>query len=381
VADALKMAGLDVPVLVQATPDEVGRMDIENRRDSFCGKMSVCNNLMQYGIDYTLTAMHTVEPKSDAFADDLDDFAATCRVVRGLRNARIGAVGARPAAFNTVRYSEKILEASGISVETIDLFEVFGRIDKMKKSSKKVQAKLEEIREYIPCADIEEKALAKMAKLGVFLDSWVADEGLDATAVQCWTAMEEFFGVVPCTVMSMLSDKLLPSACEVDVTGVVGMLALRLASGTPSALLDWNNNYGEDPDKCVLFHCSNLPKSSFKGFCMDNQKIIAGTVGEENTLGTCVGRVKPGPFTFCRVSTDDTLGQVRAYLGEGEFTDDPAETFGGYGVAAIPDLQSLLSYACTYGFEHHVAVNHAEVAFPVYEALTNYLGWDVYFHE
>ncbi len=381
IADTLKMAGIDVPVLIQATPDSVGKMTIKDRRDSFCGKMSVCNNLTQYGVKYTLTTMHTVDPKSDGFADDLLDFGATCRVVKGLRKARIGAIGARPAAFNTVRYSEKILEANGISVETIDLFDLFGQVAKMGDGDKAVKAKLKAIKSYIPCAGVADAALLKMAKFGVFVDRWTADQGLDATAVQCWTAMEEFFGVVPCTVMSMLSDRLLPSACEVDVTGAVGMLALRLAANQPSALLDWNNNYGDDPDKCVLFHCSNLPKSCFENVCMDYQEIIAGTVGKDNTWGTCVGRIKTGPFTFCRVSTDDLAGGIRAYLGEGEFTNEPLTSFGGYGVAEIPDLQSLLNYICTYGFEHHVAINHTEVGAAVYEALTNYLEWDVYYHE
>src|SRR5437762_13719781 len=86
----------------------------------------------------------------------------------------------------------------------------------------------------------------------------------------------------------MMSNGLHSSACEVDVPGVVGMHALRLASETPSALLDWNNNYGEDPNKAVCFHCSNLPKHFFEHVKMDFQEIIAGTVGkrsEERRVG------------------------------------------------------------------------------------------------
>jgi L-fucose isomerase-like protein len=193
--------------------------------------------------------------------------------------------------------------------------------------------------------------------------------------------MEEYFGVVPCTVMSMLSNSLLPSACETDITGVVGMLALQLASGTPSALVDWNNNYGEDADKGVVFHCSNLPKHFFAQTPnMDYQAIIAGTVGEENTYGTVVGRLKSGPFTYCRVSTDDTRGGMSAYVGQGELTDDPMETFGGYGVVHIPNLQGLLHYICDNGFEHHVAINLSQTASAVQEALGKYMGWEVYHH-
>ena len=147
--------------------------------------------------------------------------------------------------------------------------------------------------------------------------------------MQCWTSLEQNYGVVPCALMSMMSESLLPSACETDVPGLIGMMAMQYASGKPSALLDWNNNYGDDPDKAVLFHCSNLPKSFFVDHKMDYQAIIAGSVGKDSTHGTVVGRIKPGPFTFCRVSTDDEMGEIMAYVGEGHFTDDALGTFGG----------------------------------------------------
>lgn len=380
VAETLRMSGLDVPVLIQATPDDPAKMSLADRRDSFCGKLSVCNNLTQYGIGYSLTSLHTVAPSSQDFLADLQWFGGVCRVVKGLSNARIGAIGARPAAFNTVRFSEKILEAHGISVEVIDLSEVMGRIERLDEAAVEVQTRLAGVREYISTEGIPEASLMKMAKLALVIDEWMAENELDASAVQCWTAMEEYLGVVPCTVMSMMSNRLIPSACEVDVTGAVGMYALALASGVPAALLDWNNNYGDDPDKCVLFHCSNLPKDCFARVQMGVQDIIGGTVGVENTCGTCVGSIKPGPFSFCRVSTNDLEGEVCAYLGEGEFTDDPLDTFGGAGVARIEDLQGLMRYICEMGFEHHVAITHACVADALQEAMENYLGWDVYYH-
>ncbi len=381
VADTLKLAGLDVPVLIHAFPDDPAKMEVANRRDSFCGKMSVCNNLSQYGIDYSLTEQHTVGPESDSFREDLRDFAACCRVVRGLRGARLGAIGARPAAFKTVRYSEKILEAAGISVETVDLYDIFGQVGKLADDAPAVKAKLEALRDYAPVAGVPADALLRMAKFGAVVDRWVCDLELDATAVQCWTAIEDFFGIVPCMVMSMLSDALLPSACEVDITGAIGMLAMRLASNQPSALLDWNNNYGDDPDMCVLFHCSNLPKSIFTEMKVSYQDIISESVGKENSYGACIGRIRPGPFTYCRVSTDDLEGAVRGYIGEGEIVDDPLATFGGYGVARIPDLQGLLMHICAHGFEHHVAVNPSEVSLGVFDAMVNYLGWNVYYHD
>ena len=178
----------------------------------------------------------------------------------------------------------------------------------------------------------------------------------------------------------MMSNSLLPSACETDIAGLVGMLILQAASGKPAALLDWNNNYGTDPNKGVVFHCSNLPKEFFIDQRMDYQEIIAGTVGKLNTFGTCVGRIKAGPMSFARFSTSDLTGKIRGYLGEGQFTKDPLDTFGGAGVVEIQNLQGLLRYICENGFEHHVAVNPSQTAPAVDEALRKYLGWEVYHH-
>ena len=381
IADSIRLSTLKVPVLIQATPDRRDQMKISHRRDSFCGKMSACNNLMQYRIPYSITGKHTVQPDSDEFRRDLDWFAKVCRVVDGFQNLRVGAIGARPAAFNTVRYSEKQLERSGISVVTLDLSDVFGGVGRLKDNDDGVQQKLAAIKAYVPTQNIPQEALLKMTKLGVVIERWMAEQHCTISAIQCWTSLEENYGVVPCTIMSMMSDNLLPSACETDVMGTISMYALALASQTPSALLDWNNNYGEDPDKAVCFHCSNLPKHFFADVVMDFQAIIAGTVGKENTFGTCVGRVKAGDMSYVRFSTDDYTGGVRGYIGEGEFTNDPLETFGGAGVCRIPRMQKLLNFICENGFEHHVAANFSRVASPVYEAARKYLGWEMFYHE
>jgi L-fucose isomerase-like protein len=383
IANTLRFAELNVPILIHAFPDNETKMGITDRRDSFCGKMSASNNLRQYGIKYSLTSNHTMNPESEAFKTDLKNFVATCRVTRGMKTARVGMMGARPEAFKTVRFSEKLLDQAGISVETLDLSEVFGRIERLKDNETAVQSKLKNIQSYANTHNVPAASLIKMAKFGVVLDGWISDNQMDATAIQCWTSMEEYFGIVPCTIMSMSSNSLNPSACETDVVGTLAMLALQLASGKPSALVDWNNNYGDDPNKGVVFHCSNLPKSVFIDEIpvMEYQEIIAGSVGIENTFGTIYGRIRKDPFTYLRLSTDDFSGKIIAYTGEGYTTDDPIETFGGYGVVEVPRYQDLLAYICNNGFEHHVSMNQANVATPINEAFNKYLGWSTYYHK
>ena len=383
IANVLRFADLNVPVLIHAFPDDPIKMDIPNRRDSFCGKMSACNNLHQYGIKYTLTSQHTMDPTSDEFMADLQRFVGICRVVKGMKTARMGMMGARPEAFKTVRFSEKLLDQAGISVETLDLSEVYGRIERLSDDDAAVQAKLSDIRGYANTQDVPELSLMRMAKFGVVLDGWMEDNELDATAIQCWTSMEEYFGVVPCTLMSMSSNKLNPSACETDIVGALAMLALQLASGKPSALVDWNNNYGDDPDKGVVFHCSNLPKDVFIDEIpvIDYQEIIAGTVGKDNTYGAVQGRIAERPFSYLRITTDDFTGKIRAYTGQGQFTNDPVETFGGYGVVQVSRFQELLAHICENGYEHHVSINQAHIAAIIDEAFNKYLGWPTYHHK
>ncbi len=381
VADTLRMAELGVPVLIQAYPDDLDQLSVERRRDAFCGKISVCNNLRQYGIPFTLTDEHTVHPLSDSFKADLRKFIGVCKVKGGMKGLRLGAVGARPGNFNTVRYSEKLLEEAGISVVTVDFSEILGNANRFSDDHPRVTDKLGEIRAYARHGGVPTQKMLLMAKLGLALGDWMAANEIKATALQCWTSLQQNYGVNACTIMSMMSEQLLPSACEVDITGVLAMYALQLASGKPSALVDWNNNYAGDPDKCVFFHCGNWAKSFVPDIEISVAPILGSTLGVENTYGAMAGRTPAGPMSFARVSTDDREGCIRAYVGEGRFTDDPLQTFGNRAVVEVPGLKKLMHYICKNGFEHHVAMSGAHVADVLVEAFENYLGWETYHHQ
>jgi len=380
VADSIRISELQVPILIQACPDDLDAFGLERRRDAFCGKISVCNNLRQYGLKYSLTRDHTVALNQMRFREDLLQFLQTCRVVRGLRRVRIGAVGARPNAFNTTRYSEKLLEAAGISVNTIDLSEIFGSTSGIASSDARVKQRIEQMHAYADASSAPDESMIKMAKFAIVVDDWMASLGLTATAIQCWSSMQKNYGVNVCTIMSMMSEQMLPSACEVDIAGVVSMYALQLASERPSALVDWNNNYGQDPEKCVFFHCGNWAKDFLPDIRIGTAPILGTILGEQNTIGALSGRTPAGPVTFGRISTDDRNGCIRAYIGDGRFTDDPLDTFGTKAVVHVPRLPHLMQYICRNGFEHHAAMNGAHCAVAVAEGLENYLGWGVYHH-
>jgi L-fucose isomerase-like protein len=380
VADTLKLADLNVPVLVQAYPDELGQLGVARRRDAFCGKISVCNNLVQAGIKFSLTDKHVTAIDSSAFESDLDQFLRVCRVVNGLHGVRLGAVGARPGAFNTVRYSEKILERHGISVTTVDLSEFLAAAGQLRENDAAVAAKLDDIRGYAPAPGVPDEKLTQMAKLGVVLGRWMDANAIDATAIQCWTSVQQNFGCNVCTLMSMMSERFMPSACEVDVTGVLTMYAMQLAAESPAAIVDWNNNYGDDENKCTLFHCGNWAKSFLPDIKIANAPILGSTLGVENTYGALEGRTPAGPLTYGRLTTADVDGCIRAYVGEGELTNDELNTFGTRAVAHVPELQRLLRYVCQQGFEHHVVMTQSKTAAVLAEAFGNYLGWETHVH-
>ena len=382
IANALDEAQLRVPILVHAEDDDNDKVDIQQRRDAFCGKLSVCNNLYQYGFAFTDTTYHTCKVDGEVFTKDLEFFSRVCRVVQGLRQARIGQVGARPVAFNTVRASEKLLQATGITVVPVDLSEMFATAVKLKDNEKAVKDKVAQMRDYgsIP-GEILEANVVRNAKFCVTLDRWIEENNIDACAVQCWTSIQENYGCASCTAMSMLGERLIPSACEVDIAGAVSMYVLALASGNPSALADWNNNFGEDREMCVVTHCSNYPKG-FMGAPIEisNLDILGASLGYDRSFGAIKGKIAAGPMTFFRMDTDDMEGEIHAYLGEGEFTDDPYGMAGGIGVCRVEDLQELMKFMCKSGFAHHVGMVRSHCAKVIEEAVTTYLDWELYRH-
>jgi L-fucose isomerase-like protein len=383
VSSTLDMAKLDVPVLVAASDDEKSKMDLAHRRDSFCGKLSLTANLYQYGIKFTNTHTHTLTLDSDDFDREIDFFDRVCRVVNGLRGARIGAVGARPAPFQTVRYSEKLLQRAGISVSVIDMSDMLARAKALSDDDPAVLERVKLIGEYGNLNDdaTSDKVLLN-AKLYVALSSWLKENRCDAFALQCWDSLQYNYGCAACLSMSMLGEEGIPGACEMDVTGAVSMLAMKLATGIPSGYLDWNNGFVDDRDMCVCLHCSNFPN----GFLGDKPEIgsldvLGTTIDRELCFGANKGRINPGPFTFLKVSTDDIQGKIRYYVGEGEFTDDrDIYTPGGFGTCRVPNLQKLLDHLVKNGFEHHVCMGRTHVSEVLAEALGNYLGWDGYKH-
>jgi len=367
-----------VPILIQAYPDDLDKMAPEIRRDAFCGKISIMDVFCQYGVKFTALKPHVVSPSGDRFKANVDYFDRVCRVVNGMRGMVVGAIGARTTAFKTVRIDEVALQRHGITMETLDLSDVFARMNAVKSSDGAYEAKAETLKGYTSWEGIPEQAFDRIVKLGVVLDAIVEEYQMNAIALRCWIELQEQLGISACVLMGEMNNRGVPAACEVDIGNAVAMHALHLASGDPAACLDWNNNYGEEDDKCILFHCGPVPKDLMtdKGKIADHA-ILANEVGEGCSYGCHVGRIAPFDFTFGSLLTDS--GKLRFYLGQGRFTEDkiPAEFFGCAGVAEIEKLQDVLLHVGHNGYRHHVSVTPGLIQAPLGEALERYLGFEV----
>ena len=373
---ALREAG--VPILIQAYPDDMDRMAPELRRDAFCGKISIMDLFCQHGLPFTALAPHVVSPRSDRFRANVDHFDRVCRVVNGLRDMVVGAIGARTTPFKTVRVDEVALQRHRITVETLDLSEVFHRMGRLRPNSRAYRDKAAALKAYTSWQGVPERAFHALVRLGAVLDALVEEYRLDALALRCWTEMQSQLGISPCVLLSELNNRGIAAACEVDVGNAVAMRALSLAAGAPAACLDWNNNYGDDDDRCILFHCGPVPAAMMagRGRVVDHA-ILANAVGPNCGFGCNAGRIAPGDFTFGSMRTEG--GRLHFYLGQGAFTMDaiPAGFFGCAGVARIENLQHVLLHVGRAGHRHHVSVTTGRVLEPLREALAHYLRFDV----
>lgn len=373
---ALKDAG--VPILVQAYPDDLDKMAPAYRRDAFCGKLSIMDVFNQYGVKFTSLKPHVVPVVSETFKNNIDYFDRICRVVKGMKGLIVGSIGARTTPFKTVRIDELALQKYDITVETLDLADIIGRVKALSTDSKVLHEKIEFLEGYTNWEGVPGEAFNRLARLSVVLDAIISEYKMDAIALRCWSELQSQLGISACVLLGVLNNNGMPAACEVDIGNAVMMHALSLASGNVPACLDWNNNYGEDEDKCILFHCGPVPVSLMtdRGWISDHS-ILANTIGAGNGYGCHVGRISPTPFTFGSLITVE--GKIDLYLGEGRFTEDtiPTDFFGCAGVAEISNLQDVLLHIGRFGHRHHVSVTPGHYELPLRDALQNYLGYNV----
>ena len=322
------------------------------------------------------TESFTVAPNSAEFHKELLNFISICRIVKRMKHMRIGVLGARTTAFKSVRFDEGALEARGCDVETLDMSQVFDKIKAISDTDSRIEEWKKEIEAISNICDAPEYAIINQCKLGIALEEIRNEMKLDVMAIRCWSELQYEYKITPCTVMGILNKRQIPVVCETDVTNAPAMLALAMSSYTGVGCLDINNNYGDDPNKCILFHCGPLPIDLLcgKGH-MEEHKMFTKTQGQNCSWGVNVGRIKPCTVTICGMRTEN--GEVRYFVERADVLDVKLdkEFFGTYGVIEIPELQSKLRRMSEEGFRHHAIITEGDHTKAIREALSKYLGY------
>lgn len=366
----------NVPILFQAYPDELGKMDFKMRRDAYCGKFSVTDVFTQYNVPFTIMKPHVVHPLTETFAENLKDFAAICRVVNGMKRFNVGCIGARTTAFKTVRFDEITLQKYGINVESFDLSELIYKVEHKPDDEKEVIDKIERLENYTDFSRVPERNKLTLAKISVIIDEYINEYHLDALTLRCWNELEKILRVCPCVLLSELNDRGIPASCEIDMCSALTMRAMWLASGQPTAVLDWNNNYGDEENKVILFHCGPVAQKLMTGKGRVTNHKMFDKDDPNSGWGSNEGRIKSFKTTISNCQTKD--GKLIMYASEAEFTNDviEADYFGCAGVCEIPDLENKLIKLARGGFKHHTSIGVGHMKEILKEAFTTYLGYE-----
>ena len=276
-----------------------------------------------------------------------------------------------------MRFDEITLQKYGINVESFDLSELIYKVQNMDDTDQNVIDKKERLEKYTDFSRVPEKNKTTLAKISVVLDQYIETYHLDALALRCWNEMETILRVCPCVLLSELNDRGIVASCEIDLCSAITMRAMNLASEEPTAVLDWNNNYGDQENKVILFHCGPVAQSLMtgKGTVTEHKMFAKDDPG--SGWGANEGRIRAFPMTFSNCKTED--GKLTVYVSEGTFTGEPIEEtyFGCAGVAEIPDLENKLIRLARGGFKHHTSVGVGHMKDVLTEAFETYLHYDV----
>ncbi len=345
----------DKPIFIFGCEEEGALSRREARRDAFCGLISIATALRHRGARFTFPGRANCFPDDEEFIRDLANFARVCRAVNGIKGCVYGQIGPRPAEFETCAFNEiSLLRHFNIRVVPIPLTQVIRMAQQA--NSGKVDSIIDQYKEEVDISALTNEDLEKIARLEAAIDAIAKEHGLAGMAIQCWTSLQEDYGIVPCYTMSRLTSRGIPCACEVDIHGTLSMHLLMLISGSPAALVDWNNRHYRLRNVFSAWHCGVFPKEfSREKSKLGYHHLFAESKGE--TSG-CYGALEliaqEGPVTLSRI-TETEDGRWLSLQVEGMIISAEGEPPGSHAWVEVSDLDAL--YACILrNFPHHVAM-------------------------
>lgn len=368
-------AGL--PIMLFGCTEEGKLTRGSDRRDALCGALSIATALRQRQAKYTFPKIANCSPADPAFIEELKDFAAVCRAVSGVRGSVYGQIGTRPAEFETCAFDEmSLLRKFGIRTVPTPLSEVFERAKGIENKGK-ITRTVKSIKSMFDTNGVPDISIERMARLEIVLKEIIEENKLNGLALQCWTSMQEDYGISACAVMARINQMLgIPAACEVDIHGTLSMHMLSLAAGGPAVLMDWNNRHYKLKNVFSAWHCGVFPPALCGGKCkLAANAIMTGVMGSpDRVYGVLDGALDTGPVTMTRL-TETPDGEWKLLVAEGESVQAPGEPPGGNGWVRIADLDRLYR-ALLRDFPHHgaLAMGHSG---RLLATAAHFLGLDV----
>jgi len=352
----------DRPILLFGTKEGPFTPDGNRLSDSFCGTLSISSGLHRRRIPFIFAGI--LFPEEEEFKDAVLNFMRVCAIVRGFVGAKVGQIGTRPGPFETCAINEPaLIEHFKQTVVPISLVEIFQSANSLSDDEPEVQEIIREIEAQADVSNVKREILVKLAKLECALKRFAEENKIDAMAVQCWTAMQNIYGVSSCLPMGRLTDKGIMTACEVDIYGALTMLIQYLASlkTTPPHFIDWTIQHQEKDNVFLAWHCGNAPPSLACEGCpivVREHSILKRTVKPESSYGTAEFQLKPGTVTICRLVEYD--GEFKMLITKGEIKQSSDKLRGSWSWVEVPNLKSLYRTLVEEGFIHHASMIHGD---------------------
>lgn len=354
------------PLLLWGPRDDAPLENGIRTRDTQCGLFATSKILRRFGVPFTYITNSGLNGK--IFERGFKNFLGAVSVKKTLNNLRIGMISTRPGDFWTVMANEgELLEKFGIEIVPLSLTEVITASRSfLKEKNRELKEFVEDVRvKKIDYTAVGEENLRKIGGLKIAMQKWMEAEDLSATAIQCWTALPEEYGIVPCFANSVLTDERMPVVCETDIHGAVTAAILQAANlgKTPIFFSDLTIRHPENDNAELLWHCGPFPyslKAEDSPASIERHAIMEG-----HYPGVASWKIRGGDITVARFDGDN--GKYSLLMGQGHGVDGPMTqgTYVWFGVKDWPLWEEKLIRG---PYVHHVAGIHGKFASVLYEA-------------
>jgi L-fucose isomerase-like protein len=364
-----------LPLMLFGTKEGAFTEDGGRRSDSFCGTLSISSGLYRRRILFSFAGI--VFPEEEEFIRIVGEFVRVCSIAVGFAGSNIGLVGPRPERFETCIFSEdELMRQFNQRVVPISLPDIMKVADPRGVNAAAIGEVVEDMRKQADLSELSGGAIEKIAGLEYALAQFAAEKKLSAIGIQCWTAMQEIYGISPCYAMGRLTDRGIMTSCEVDIYGALTMLIQYLAAlkATPPHFIDWTIRHQERENTFFAWHCGNAPPSlACEGtrVKISYQSVLGKSLGIERSQGTAEFQLKPGIVTLCRLQESE--GDFKMLVTTGEAVQSDQTLRGSWSWIKVKDLNTLYETLVKEGFVHHASLIHGDYAKAIIDACL-YLG-------